>query len=195
MTPIITLWGHFQTPICQNAQWCQSGINLYLCQDMLKSQKQQKNCNYRRLQSCRFILLFVKSTTLKSLSCKFKHLYFLTLMITLWGHFETPIFQNAQWYQSGISLFPYQEMSVSQKQSKHCNYTWLQGVLLCQLDYYNSSQFWVSFAMERASHILYNNAMGVSGSMFLYYDAYFTANNSILEVCLANVGHINKQFS
>ena len=53
-------------------------------------------------------------------------------MITLWGHFLTPIFQNAQRCQSGISLFLYQ-MSESQKQSKHFNYTRLQGVLLTWL--------------------------------------------------------------
>ena len=56
-------------------------------------------------------------------------------MITLWGHFQSTIFQNAQWCQSGISLFLHQEMSESQKQLKHCNYTRLQGALLCQLDY------------------------------------------------------------
>ena len=57
----ITLWGHFQTPIFQNAQWCQSGISLFLCQDMLKSQKQPKNYNYTWLQCPMSILLFVNS--------------------------------------------------------------------------------------------------------------------------------------
>ena len=54
--------GSFWSPIFQNAQWCQSGISLFVCQDMSKSQKQQKYCNYTRLPSSKFILLFVNST-------------------------------------------------------------------------------------------------------------------------------------
>ena len=52
----------FWSPIFQNAQWCQSGISLFVCQDMSKSQKQQKYCNYTGLPSSKFILLFVNST-------------------------------------------------------------------------------------------------------------------------------------
>ena len=55
--------GSFWSPVFQNAQWCQSGISLFACQDMSKSQKQQKYCNYTRLPSPKFILLFVNSTT------------------------------------------------------------------------------------------------------------------------------------
>ena len=54
--------GSFWSPVFQNAQWCQSGISLFACQDMSKSQKQQKYCNYTRLPSPKFILLFVNST-------------------------------------------------------------------------------------------------------------------------------------
>ena len=54
--------GSFWSPIFQNAQWCQSGISLFVCQDMSKSQKQQKYCNYTRLPSSKFILLFFNST-------------------------------------------------------------------------------------------------------------------------------------
>ena len=35
----------FWSTVFQNAQWCQSGINLIVCQDMSKSQKHQKYCN------------------------------------------------------------------------------------------------------------------------------------------------------
>ena len=54
--------GSFWSPVFQNVQWCQSGISLFACQDMSKSQIQQKYCNYTRLPSPKFILLFVNST-------------------------------------------------------------------------------------------------------------------------------------
>ena len=56
--------GSFSNPISQNTQWYQSCITLFLCQDILKSKKQQNNCNFARLQFSRFILLFVNSTIL-----------------------------------------------------------------------------------------------------------------------------------
>ena len=58
--------GSFWSPVFQNAQWCQSGISLFACQDMSKSKKQQKYCNYTRLPSPKFILLFVNSTIVLS---------------------------------------------------------------------------------------------------------------------------------
>ena len=54
--------GSFWSPVFQNAQWCQSGISLFACQDKSKSQKQQKYCKYTQLPSPKFILLFVNST-------------------------------------------------------------------------------------------------------------------------------------
>ena len=33
---MITLWSHFQTLKFPNAQWCQSGISLFLCQEIVK---------------------------------------------------------------------------------------------------------------------------------------------------------------
>ena len=77
--------GSFWSPVFQNAQWCQSGISLFVCQDMSKSQKQQKYYNYTRLPSPKFILLFVNSTMQKlwhfngsQLLAKMKKYIFLT---------------------------------------------------------------------------------------------------------------------
>ena len=47
----------FSGPIFQNAQMMQGGMSLFLCQDMLKSQKSQENCNHTWLVSARFILV------------------------------------------------------------------------------------------------------------------------------------------
>ena len=61
--PLITLWGHFEAPyfkMLNDARVASACLHVRTCQ---KSQKQQKYCNYTRLPSPKFILLFVNSTT------------------------------------------------------------------------------------------------------------------------------------
>ena len=57
----------------------------------------------------------------------FGHLDILAPILILWGHFEPPLFQNAQWYQSGIIQISTREMPRNQKQQKNCGYTLLPG--------------------------------------------------------------------
>ena len=60
----------------------------------------------------------------------FGHLDILAPILILWGHFEPPVFQNAQWCQSGIIQISAQEMSGNSKHQKHCGYTQLLGFLM-----------------------------------------------------------------
>ena len=58
-------------------------------------------------------------------------------LITIWGHFQAPIFKRSH---SGISLFLWYDMSRSQKQQKNCNFQYTTSIfqihsLVCQLDY------------------------------------------------------------
>ena len=53
--------------------------------------------------------------------------------IIQWGHFEPPLFQNAQWCQSGIIQISVQEMSGNQEHQKNWRYTVLLG--LARLDW------------------------------------------------------------
>ena len=58
--PLITLWGNFKVPYFKMLN--DARVASACLSDMSKSQKQQKYCNYTRLPSSKFILLFVNST-------------------------------------------------------------------------------------------------------------------------------------